>query len=288
MHQDGSLNPAPIPAYVDALIQSGIRGLFVAGTTGEGASLTVAERCELAEAFVGAAAGRIPVVIHVGHNSAREARGLAGHAQAVGADAISAFCPSYFKPPSVPILVEVLADLAEGAPDLPFYYYHIPSFTGVRLDLVTFLEAAPSRIPTLAGIKYSDPFVPEYQACVEFDDRRFDLLWGCDEMLLSGLVVGAKGAVGSTYNVAAALYLEIMERFRSGDLEGARASMHRAVQMVRLLGRTASVTTAIKEVVMPLQGFDFGRSRPPLPSISPDVARDVKEAWIRLAINPST
>jgi N-acetylneuraminate lyase len=252
----------------------------VAGSTGEGVSLTARERRDLTKAFVQATAGRIPVIVQVGHNSSWESRELAAHAQEAGADAISSTSPSYFKPNTVQLLVAAMKELAEGAPALPFYYYHIPALTGVPMDMVHFLEAGAQQIPTLAGIKFSDLFVPDYQACLELDHRRFDILWGCDEMLLSALAVGAEGAVGSTFNVAAPLYLEIMERFRAGDIGGARERMFRSVQMVRLLNRYTKVTTGLKEVVMPLRGFDLGRSRLPVQSMSRDEAALLKRAWV--------
>lgn len=280
MTAEGTLNLEPIPRYVDYLVGSGIRGVYVAGSTGEGVNLTGGERRRLTEAFVEAVAGRVPVIIQVGHNSLRESRELAAHAQAAGADAISSNSPSYFKPDSAALLVESMAELAAGAPDLPFYYYHIPFLTGVPVDMVRFLELGAERIPTLAGIKYSDTAVYEYQACLEFAERRFDILWGCDEMLLSGLVVGAEGAVGSTYNVAAPLYLRIMERFAAGDLPAARDEMYRAVRMVRLIQRHGRVTNAIKEVLLPLRGFAFGPSRLPLRTIPPETAERLKREWI--------
>lgn len=282
MKRDGSINLRPIPAYVDFLINEGIRGIYVAGSTGEGVSLTSRERRQLTEAFVQAAAGRIPVIVQVGHNSAWEARELAAHAQEAGADAVSSSSPSYFKPASVQLLVDAMATLAEGAPDLPFYYYHIPALTGVPMDMVEFLERGARQIPTLTGIKFSDTFVPDYQACLELDDRRFDILWGCDEMLLSGLVVGAEGAVGSTYNVAAPLYMDIIRRMEAGDMAGAREEMYRSVQMVRLLSKYTKVTTGLKEAILPLYGFDFGRSRLPVQSMSEEDAACLREEWIEL------
>ena len=266
LQADNSVNIERVPDIVAHLESSGVAGLYVLGSTGEGISLTGDERRAVAEAYVGAAGGRLPVIVQVGHNSLAEACELAAHAQAIGADAVSANAPSYFKAGSVDVLADCMAEVAAAAPDLPFYYYHIPRLTGAELDMVAFLGAAAERIPNLAGIKYSALTVHEYQACLEFDDSGFDILWGCDEMLLSALAVGARGAVGSTYNVAAPLYLRLIKAFDVGDLAGARRHQARAIELCRCLYRYP-FHPALK-AVMKMLGVDVGYCRLPLKSLS--------------------
>ena len=153
MRPDGSLNLAMAKPIVDHLIRSGVSGLYVCGSTGEGPLLTTEERKDTAAAYVEAAAGRLPVVVQVGHSSVVEARDLAVHAQQIGADATSAVAPYYFKPNSVAVLVDCLAEIAGGAPKLPFYYYHIPELSGVNANTVELLRHAPTKMPNFAGIK---------------------------------------------------------------------------------------------------------------------------------------
>ncbi len=262
MGGDGSLNLALVPRLVDYLVSAAVSGIYVCGSTGEGPSLTGTERKAVAEAFVASADGRLPVIVQVGHNSVDESRELAAHAQAVGADMISSNSPSYFKPGDIDSLVLSMAELAGGAPELPFYYYHIPSFTGVPLDMVQFLEQGCERIPNLVGIKFSDLKVFDYQACLNCCDGRYDILWGCDEMLLSALVVGAKGAVGSTFNAIAPLYLRIIESFESGNLEESRRCQYLSAQFVRIVNRHAPLHTSLK-AVMKMIGLDCGGVRLP-------------------------
>ena len=250
----------------ERLLDEGVGGLFTCGSTGEGASLTSEERRAVTAAYVDAAAGRVPVLAHVGHNSLAEARALAAHAADAGADAVSANCPSYFKPADVPTLVECVAEVAAGAPDLPFYYYHIPALTGVNVDLVDFLRRAGDRIPNLAGIKYTAPQLDVYQMCRSLDGGRFDLLWGCDEMWLGALATGARGAVGSTFNVAAPTYLELIAAFESGDLAEARRLQEWAVMMIRTIARYP-FHPAMK-AILGFLGHDVGRCRLPLPPLT--------------------
>ena len=198
LQQNGSLDLKQVPSMTDFLIRQGVNGLYVCGSTGEGMSLSGDERRQMTEAWVQAASGRVPVIVQVGHNSTEEARQLSEHAQQTGADAVSATCPSYFKVHDVETLIECMQPVAAGAPELPFYYYHIPSLTGSALDVADFLRRAVDRIPNLAGLKYTDTALHEFQRCVELNDGQFDVVWGCDEMLLGALATGTRGAIGST------------------------------------------------------------------------------------------
>lgn len=268
MHDDGSLNLAPVGPTVDRLAAQGVSALFTCGSTGESASLTTAERQATLEAFVTAAAGRLPVIAHVGHTSLADARALASHAQQVGAAAIAALPPFYVKPGSVQVLVDCMAEIASAAPDLPFYYYHIPGLTGVNLDMVDFLRQGSQRIPTLVGIKYSSPTLYELQACIAFDGGRFNILFGVDEMLLSGLAAGAHGAVGSTFNFAAPLYQQIMAAFAAGDLATAQRLQLLSAQMVLKVVGSYRPLPGLK-AILGFAGPSYGPARLPQVALSP-------------------
>jgi N-acetylneuraminate lyase len=262
----GEIELSIVPAYVDHLVRLGIRGLYVLGTTGEGASLTGAERKDVAEAFVKAARGRIPVIIQVGHNSLAEASELAAHAQQVGADGVSAFAPSYFKCDTVDCLLECMAQIASGAPKLPFYFYHAPGFTGVRPDLMEMLGKVDRYIPNFVGVKFTDQRVYEFQSCLAGFNGRYDILWGSDEMLLSGLSAGTRGAVGSTYNIAAPIYHRVIASFDKGDLESARAWQLKSVRLVEVLLKFP-LFAAIKEILS-WHDLPLGPCRLPLGSLA--------------------
>jgi len=274
MAADRSLNLDLVPAIVDHLIRDRTRGIYVCGTTGEGPLLSSDERRAVARAYVDAAGGRIPVIVQVGHNSLTEARGLALHARKIGADAISAVPPMYFKPESTEILVECLREIASAVPGLPFFYYHIPRFTGAQIDVLDLLRRAEQELPSLAGVKYSTMTVNEYQECLEFAQGRYAILFGCDEMLLSGLSVGAAGAVGSTYNFAAPLYNALIEKFRQGDMEEARRLQGLSARMIRLLYKYRG-QPAFK-AIMGLLGLDCGPNRLPIETLSADEIQAMK------------
>ena len=264
---EGELKLELIGPMVERLIDQGVNGLYVCGSTGEGPSMTGAERRLVTEEYLRVVQGRVPVMVQVGHNSIREARELAEHAAQRGADAISATCPSYFPISGVQTLVDCMATLTRGI-ELPFFYYHIPSLTGVEVSMVEFLTRAPETIPTLAGLKYTQTTVHDYQRCLGVADGAFQILWGCDEMFLSALCVGAPAAVGSTYNLALPAYSRLQSHFEKGDLSAAREVQAQAVRMVTVLCRYP-FHSALKSALA-LLGVDAGVCRLPFPRLQPE------------------
>jgi len=174
--------------------------------------------------------------------------------------------PCFFKPPTVEDLISFCAEIASSAPELPFYYYHIPSLSGVNLPMIDFLRMAKDRIPNLGGIKFSYENLMDFCQCLRFEDGRFDILFGRDEILLSALALGAKGAVGSTYNFAAPLYHLIMTAYQAGDMKTAQTEQVRAIDMVDILVKFGGISAG--KAIMKMIGIDCGPVRPPLRNLS--------------------
>lgn len=263
-HADRSLNLEVIPAYARLLRGNAVGAAFVCGTTGEGLSLTFEERRRVAEAWIRVADARLRVIVHVGHTVLAEAQALAAHAAQIDAAAIGALAPCFFKPRDVDDLVDWCAALAAAAPALPFYYYHIPSMTGVSLPMIEFLARADGRIPSLAGIKYTHEDLDDYEACVRYSSGRYDILFGRDELLLEGWSRQAQGAVGSTYNYAAPLYQQLIEATQRGDQSRARQLQDRAIRMIQVCNGVGVTHLAASKAIMATLGVDCGPVRPPL------------------------
>jgi N-acetylneuraminate lyase len=258
----GAVDLPAIKPMIDRLIESGVTGLYVCGSTGEGMSLTCQERKTVVEASVAATDGRVPVIVQVGHNSITDACDLANHAADAGANVVSATCPSYFKVGDTETLLKCMGQIANAAAQLPFYYYHIPALTGSQIDVVDFLERGGERIPNLAGLKYTNTLIHEFQACQNTESRNFDVVWGCDEMLLAAFASGATAAIGSTYNIAAPLYCRIIEAIEVGDWKTARQLQYHSVAMVNVM-KAFPFHTALK-AVMTMLGMPVGSCRLPL------------------------
>lgn len=261
-HSDGSLNLAIVEKQAAHLIHTGVQSAFIGGTTGESHSLSLAERLDLAQRWMEVTKGSaLKVIVHVGANCLGDVAALAAQAEKLGADAISALAPSYFKPRSVASLVDCCAQITSAAPSTPFFLYDIPSFTGISLSMSEFLSVGKERLPTLAGIKFTNPDGMMFQQCLHHSEGAFSILWGTDECLLAGLALGATGAVGSTYNFAAPIYQRILAAFEKHDLAGARAQQKRSVELVARLASVGYMGAA--KCVMKIQGVDVGPARLP-------------------------
>ena len=148
---------------------------------------------------------------------------------------------------------------------MPFYYYHIPTVTGVAVSMIDFLRLGGEQIPNLRGIKFTSTNVFEFQSCVEFAGDRFEILWGLDEMLLSGLMAGARAAVGSTYNFAAPIYQRLRAAFAAGDLDEARRQQSQSQALVRAF--IPYGPRAAQKAIMSMVGPDCGPARLPVAAI---------------------
>jgi N-acetylneuraminate lyase len=243
-----------------------VAGAFVCGSTGEGSSMTLTERMQVAERWQQHAGSKLKVMVHVGHPCLADARSLAAHAAEIGAAAIGCLAPYYFKPASVDTLVEFCAGVAAAAPTIPFYYYHIPSMTGVTIPGADFLRAASGRIPNLAGIKYTFENLMDFAECIRLENGRFEALFGRDEILLAGLSLGARGAIGSTYNFSAPIYQRLIQAFDRGDLENARTEQARANAVITAFLRYGGLPAG--KAIMRMIGLDCGPVRTPLRNLT--------------------
>ena len=280
MHADGALNLYAVDAYARWLHRSGVVGAFICGTTGEGFSLTTEERMQLAERWVAVAPQELKVIVHVAHNSLGESQQLAAHAERIGAHAIASIGSTFFRPASAAQLVEFCAPTAAAAPSLPFYYYHMPVMTGVNLPMTEFLRLGATRIPTLAGIKFTDENLMSYTQCLNFEAGRFNILFGRDEILLAALALGATGAVGSTYNYMAPVYHKVIEAFRTGDMTAARRWQSFAIQIIEVMARQGGLPA--NKAMMKMIGLDCGPMRPPLKNLTAEECESFRQALERV------
>ncbi len=282
MRADGSLHLDMVEQQAACLIGNGVSGAFVCGSTGEGASLSVRERLALAERWKAVAGGKLPILIHAGHDCLGDAREIAAHAESVvGARAIAAVAPAYFPPSRLADLIAYCAAVAAAAPRTPFYYYHFPMRTGLSFKAIDIVMAAAREIPTFAGIKFTHEDLMDFRLCLECDGGRYNMLFGRDEILLSALALGARGAIGSTYNIAAPLYLRVIRAFEAGDLETARREQTRSMEMIAAMRRFGSVPVALKAAMRAI-GLDCGPSRLPQQPISEEEYEALRQELDRI------
>ena len=274
--ENGDVNLEPIPAYAKMLAKNGLKGVFINGSSGEGYMLTSEERMQIAEAWMKAAPEGFKVIVHVGSCCVRESRRLAEHAQKIGAWGIGAMAPPFPNVGRIEELVKYCEEIACGAPDLPFYFYHIPAFNGAFLPMVELLKAVDGRIPNFAGIKYTFESIYEYNQCRLYGDGKFDMLHGQDETILPSLAMGgARGGIGGTTNYNGRCLVGIIEAWKNGDLEKARKLQNYAQAVINVIVHFRGNIVGGKRI-MKLMGLDLGPNRTPFQNVTPEEEKRLK------------
>ena len=275
-HEDGSLNLAPISEYAALLARNGLKGVFINGSSGEGYMLTEEERMQLAEAWMAAVPEDFKVIVHVGSTSVMSSRRLAEHAQKIGAWGIGAMATPFPKIGSIEQLCRYCEEIASAAPELPFYYYHIPAFNGAFLSMYDFLKAVDGRIPNFAGIKYTFESLYEYNRCRRYQNGKFDMLHGQDETILPCLAMGgAQGGIGGTTNYNGRCLTGILEAWKKGDLEKARQLQDFAQDVIDVICNFRGNIVGGKRI-MKLIGLDLGPNRVPFMSVTEEEEQELR------------
>jgi len=276
-HKNGELNLSVVDDYAKHLENDNIKGIFVTGTTGESVLLTVEERKKLAEKWVQTGKNRFDhVIVQVGTSNLKDSQELARHAEDIGATAIGLMATSYFTPKSVDDLVEYIRLVAECAPNTPLFYYHIPAWTHISFLMEDFLKAAIPKIPTLAGLKFTSIDLFDLGRCLVFGEEKIQILFGGDEILVSALAMGARAAIGGTYNFAGKLHSRIIDAFNKGDMETARTEQYRSQAMIKLFIKYGG-HAGVGKAIMSFFGLDLGPTRSPLPQLSESLVAGLRE-----------
>ena len=216
----------------------------------------------MAEIVVDQAAGRRPVMVHVGAAATADAMTLAAHAQEAGAEAVSAIPPFYYGV-GFGAVVEHYQAIA-SASSLPLYLYYIPGSTGIHVTAEQMWELC--QIPNVRGFKYTDYNMYLLEQIMSLAGGTLNILSGPDELFLPFQAVGVDGAIGTTYNLLPAHYCRLYQAFHDGDMETARRLQSQANRVIDTFIRHGRLS-AVKEM-MRMLGFDCGYCRRPLPRLT--------------------
>lgn len=271
---DGSVDLAKVAVQKKYYQDNGIAGAFICGTTGEGSALTVSEKKSLFKEWGSVRKDDFILIGFLGGTSVRECRELAFCAREVGLDAVAVTAPYYQKASGVKALAAFCAEVASAAPELPLFYYHIPSLTGVNLPIRDLLREMDALIPNLGGIKYTFEDMMDYQLCLNFKGGKYNVMWGRDEMLLPALAIGAQAFVGSTYGYNAPIYNEIIRLFKDGKVKEAAELQLEANRIIELLGKYGNGTG---KAFMKAADMDLGPCRLPLDTLGETAFRSFIE-----------
>ncbi len=262
---EGEISPQAVQALTRHLLNRGVKGLYVGGSSGECIYHSVAERKLVLENVMEAAGGKLTIIAHVACNNTRDSVELARHAERLGVDAIASIPPIYFRLPDYAI-AQYWNAMSAAAPNTDFVIYNIPQLAGVALTMPLFREMLKN--PNVIAVKNSSVPVQDIQM---FKDegtrggRPFVVFNGPDEQLISGLVMGADGGIGGTYGAMPELILKIYDLVHAGDVETARQVQYDVDNIIYALCATkGNMYASIKEVLRRREGLDLGGVRKPL------------------------
>jgi 4-hydroxy-tetrahydrodipicolinate synthase len=258
----GALEAREAARLATWLVERGNDGLVIAGSTGEGQTLSREERVELISAVKGAIRGRAIVIANAGSNDTRESVTSVQEAERAGADAILAVVPYYNKPTQRGMLAHFGA-IAQATP-LPIVIYNIPGRTGANMLPQTLLELARSH-KNIAGVKESSGDLLQIGTILADRQAGFIVYSGDDHLFLPCLAMGADGVVGVASHLCSREYREMLDAYRSGDVsEAARIDLS-LLPLVKALFATTN-PIAVKWAMNQI-GFKAGECRLPLDSI---------------------
>ena len=279
--EKGVISPAAVREMTRWLIDAGVRGLYVGGSSGECIYHSQEERKLVLESVMAEAKGEITVIAHVACNNTADSQELAAHAESLGVDAIAAIPPIYFKLPPHAI-AKYWNDMSAAAPNTDFIIYNIPQLAGVSLTVPLLKEMLKN--PRVIGVKNSSMPTQDIQMWIDEGAMVFN---GPDEQLISGLVMGAVGGIGGTYGVMPRLYVELYRCVKAGEMAKALEIQNECCRVIyKLCSGHGNMYAMIKETLRKLGGPDCGGVRAPLAQIADSDAPIVEEcaAMIRAAL----
>lgn len=282
---DGEINFDAVGPMARLFLSREVDGFYLCGGTGEGLTLTVEERTQLVECWQASLPSHVPFIVHVGSTSLKESCTLAEHATQTRATGISSIAPPFPAARDLAALTDHFRRIAAAASSLPFYYYHNSDGPGPKIKARDFLDHASSRIPSMAGLKFTHEDLMDLSQCLRFQDGRYDIFYGRDQMLIGALATGARCAVGGTFNILSPLASQVMEAFAAGQIADARTLNDTLVDAISILGRRGGL--AAVKAAMSLLGVDCGPMRSPAQTLNAEtrekLLEELQNVWPEIA-----
>ncbi len=255
------------PAYARVLKQQGCTGVWVNGSSGEFASMTVSERMRVLDSWAATEEvrnGEISIINHIGCNSLEYSIELAKHSERQGVYAIALAAPSYYKPNSEREIANWIHAVAKEVPSTPVFYYHIPKFNSVQSQVHVALEMARDLSPNVVGVKFTDARFDDLALCVK---GGFNVLVGADTMFGSALAAGADGMVGIGVNFMGRSFRNIYDLMEQGKWREANEEQEKSRQVFKFMNEHGFLQVA-KWLMEPVWGMDMGPVRLPHSQLS--------------------
>jgi N-acetylneuraminate lyase len=261
---DGSVSPARTRALARYLLNKGVRGLYVGGSSGECIYQSVEERKRILENVMAEVGGKLTVIAHVACNNTADSCELARHAESLGVDAIAAIPPIYFHLPEHGI-AQYWNDISAAAPNTDFIIYNIPQLAGVALTMS--LLRTMRKNPRVIGVKNSSMPSQDIQLWKDEGGPSFVVMNGPDEEFVSGLAMGATGGIGGTYAVMPELFQKVYDDYHAGKVDEAAAVQNEICRIIYAMCAAHGNLYAVLKAILAKRGVDCGSVRKPLPAL---------------------
>lgn len=282
--ENGKISGERTEELTQHLLDKGVKGLYVCGSSGECIYQSKEERKETLEHVMKVAKGKITVIAHVACNNTADSCELAAHAESLGVDAIAAIPPIYFHLPDYAI-AEYWNTISAAAPNTDFIIYNIPQLAGVALTMPLLKEMLKN--PRVRGVKNSSMPVQDIQMFKAEAGEGHVVFNGPDEQLVSGLAMGADGGIGGTYAVMPELFLKIKSLVEAGDIAAAREVQYAADEIIyAMCACKGNLYAVMKKILEINDGMKLGSVRSPLAPLAAEDIQQVERcaAMIREAV----
>lgn len=280
-YDDGEVNYTEYTRLTRFLAEGGVKGIFVCGTTGEFANLTIEERKRLLTAAKEGAGTECRILYNITALNLKDIEDLIAWAKQEEVDAVSITAPYYHGYDQI-ALTDYFIKVSEMAAPLPVYLYNIPSMVHNTIS-PEILEAVCGTCGNVRGIKDSSmDFMTFLKFQMAAPDKDFEILTGNDAQVLTALQAGGGGAVIALAGVFPKLCSTIYDRFQGGDLGGARMAQETILKLRDLVRGTIPVT-AHKEMLR-MQGFAMGKARFPFRELTETEQNKIRETVQKLGV----
>ncbi|XP_011881215.1 PREDICTED: N-acetylneuraminate lyase-like isoform X2 [Vollenhovia emeryi] len=285
-NSDGSLNLNIIPQYATYLAKKGIKGILVNGTSGEGTSMSIAERKLVTEAWVKATKEtKQHLMVQVGGAPLPDVIELVKHASKLNVDSMLCLPELYFKPATPEQLIEYLEIVGKAAPETPLLYYHIPMMTGVNIHMGQFLELIGDKIPSFVGIKFTSANLEEGAQALRANDRKYVIFLGNDQLINAGCALGMDSFIVTSLNMFPDLVLDVLALCKNGDMLRSKDMQEKLSSSVIAITKHGNWVQTMKKAMALVTDINVGVPRAPLKSISPEAVtimiKDLENLWQR-------
>ncbi|MBC7343832.1 MAG: dihydrodipicolinate synthase family protein [Clostridia bacterium] len=266
-----------LAGLIERFVRAGVDGLFILGTTGEGSLLSPEERKIFAAAVFEKAQGKLPVIVHTGHDSPRVATELSLHAKTLGACAVAVSPPTRYRLDETE-LEGYFVKIAHALGDFPVLLYDIPYATGNPLsaDLLTRIKAQASNV---IGAKVSRSDWEAWEGYLALANS-MTIFVGTDTLCLPALELGASGIVSGPANLMPELYVQLYYAIRRGEIASARVYqglIRRLCQAVHYGKPLAFIKQGLE-----LAGWSVGPPLPPLRALRSTELAELRQSLAQL------